>query len=48
MVLPALYWPFLSTLVWAEAAGQPDFLLQDGAERAIIIRKKRAIRCFMS
>ena len=46
MVLLDLYSPFLSTLVWALSAGQPDFLLQAGAEKAVIT-VRMTIRIFL-
>jgi DNA-binding protein HU-beta len=48
VVFPALYSPFLSTLVWADSAGQPDFLLHDGAEKVIMPTKKAYHRCFIA
>ncbi len=47
LVLLDLYTPFLSTLDWAESAGQPDLRLQDGAEIAINARKMRISFFFM-
>jgi len=46
LVLLALYSPFLSTLDWAESAGQPDFLLQARAAKAVNTAKNK-IKIFL-